>query len=100
MHPGLHPIGMAVVGPGNCESDMSYGAHRPYPGQGLRRLPGHSRVVNIQQQSHQRLSGRGNIREGSKITTGAGTPRPRIRQSLVQGRLQPTHSVRHMQTVS
>ncbi len=72
MHPGLKPVGLIVVGLGNRAIDKPHGGHRPHPGQGLCRLPGHSRALDVQQQSHQRFRSR-NISEGSKVTPGTNT---------------------------
>ncbi len=100
MHPGLHPVSLVVVSLGNRESDEPYGGHRPHPGQGLCRLPGHRRVFDIQQQSHQHFRSFRNISKGSKVTPGTNTLRPRRRRRLSQGVLQPIRHLWHDQTVS
>ncbi|REF00758.1 hypothetical protein DFJ69_6338 [Thermomonospora umbrina] len=99
-YPGLQPVGLVVAGPGNCESDEPYSGHRPHPGQGLCRLSNHRRVLDIQQQPHQHSRSLRNISEGGKVTPGPSTLLPRRRQRLSQGRLQPTHHLRHDPTVS
>ncbi|GGQ93629.1 hypothetical protein GCM10010267_65490 [Streptomyces griseorubens] len=76
MHPGPRPVSLVVVSVGNRESDERYSGHRSHPGQGLRRLPGHRRVLNVQQQSHQRFLSFSNIDEGSKVAPGTNTVRP------------------------
>ncbi|MET8164936.1 hypothetical protein ABZT34_11840 [Streptomyces sp. NPDC005329] len=76
MHPGLQPVSLIVVSLGNRESNEPYSGHRPHPGQSLCRLPGHRRVLDIQQQSHQRFRSLRNINEGSKVAPGTNTLRP------------------------
>lgn len=100
MHPGLQPVGLVVVSLGNRESEKPYGGHRPHPGQSLCRLPGHRRVLDVQQQPHQRFLSLRNISEGSKVTPGTNTLGPRRRRRLSQGCLQPTRHLWHDQTVS
>ncbi len=100
MHPGLQPVSLVVVSPGHRESDEPHGGHRSHASQGLRRLSGHRRVLGIQQQPQQRFRSLGNLGEGSEITSGASTSRPRRRRRLGQGRPQPPHHLSHNQTVS
>jgi len=76
MHPGLQPVSLIVVSLGHRESDEPYGGHCPDPGQGFCRLSSHRRVLDVQQQPHQRFRSLRNISEQSKVTPGTNTLRP------------------------
>jgi hypothetical protein len=100
IHPSLHPVGMAVVGLGERQSDESHRCQRPHPGQGLCRLSSHCRVFDVQQQCQQHFRCHRDSSKGSKVTPGTNTLRRRRGQGPTQSHLQPDHRVRHSQTLS
>ncbi|MEU5061548.1 hypothetical protein ACWCOW_19190 [Streptomyces sp. NPDC001939] len=73
MHSGLQPVGLVVVSLGNRKSEEPDGGRRSHAGEGLCRLPGDRRVLDVQQQPHQRFRSLGNMGERCKVTPGPNT---------------------------
>jgi hypothetical protein len=72
----------------------------PRPGQGLCRLPGHRRVLDVQEQPPASTSAAsGASAKEARSRPGTNTLRPGGRRRLSQGRLQPSRHLRHDRTV-